>query len=185
MVDQVELEKIKLEAEGRKAEARYGFLKVVYGTTVVGVAAAFFPFASKYAESAFAERIEGARRNSEIAIAEREHDLALDRISQERQNEGRTYLESLSSEARSEKLGSRIIIAEFFSYLAPSEDERLQWAAFRDHLYSLQERLNDERAAILAVKNDENSSQTELEVSNVRLSQIEEIERPTVNLKTA
>ena len=72
----LELEKLKIDAELKKEEFRQGVRKVIYGTMIVGVAAALFPFAQKVAESFFAAHIEDIRRESKLEILKEENRLA-------------------------------------------------------------------------------------------------------------
>ncbi len=73
-----DLEKLKIEAEVKKEGYRQGVKKVIYGTMIVGVAAALFPFMQKVSESFFAAHIEEIRRQSEIDILTEKNRLEID-----------------------------------------------------------------------------------------------------------
>ncbi len=185
----VELEKFKIDAETKRQEYRHNVLKVMLGTMIVGVAAALFPFMQQLAESIFAERIETIKKDAAIAtlreknqlekqMEEWRHQLALNQEQFSQRTSNRQYMESLATEARSERIGKRIIIAEFFSFLAEDNERRTQWAAFRDHLYKLQLKLNDERTTLLTTRNDPSATEADRESAQERLDQIERLENP-------
>ncbi|MEE8454845.1 MAG: hypothetical protein V3R90_08870, partial [Limibaculum sp.] len=152
-----EIEKLKIDAELKKEEYRQGVRKVIYGTMIVGVAAALFPFAQKVAESAFAAHIETIKRESKLEVLKEENRLAQDLAAFEqrirRQQANREFLQSLAGEARSENLSKRIILAEFYSFLADKEEKK-NWKEFREHLYQVQRDLNAERETLQARATD-------------------------------
>ncbi|MEM6899814.1 MAG: hypothetical protein AAF583_08595 [Pseudomonadota bacterium] len=185
---ELELEKLRLDAqlrvEGMKSEVR----KVVFGTMIVGLAAAFFPFAQELAKSWFARSVEEIRKEAEFSILQEKNRLAKELETQKfelEQNQQaasdisarRDYLERLADEARSERIERQIITAEFFSFL--SEDKmRPQWEGFRDYLIAKQERLNTERAQLLATVNETATSPSERQSAVERLEQIERLQNP-------
>lgn len=187
--DEIRLEEIRLEHATRRAEISAGVRKVVYGTAVVGVAVAFFPFAQQFAQSVFAERIEKVKTEAEFEVLQEENRLKqllekqksdLEKLVAEAQRVGdeRNYLEGLASEARSESLERRIIIAEFFSFLASDQDRREHWTSFRDHLYGVQRSLNEEREVLISTTTEETTSQAEKDAAISRLEQIQRQENP-------
>lgn len=187
-----DIEKFRTDAEIRKLEISAGVRKVVYGTLVVGVAAAAFPFMEKFAEVFFSERIEKIQRESNFEIlreenrlaeqlAQREHQLKSQFQNSEMESRRITYLESLAGEARSDQLATRIVLAEFFSFLAVDPDERTRWEAFRIYLYDLQDRLNRERESAIAVLNNPKSTSAQIEAAIAQIRQINRQEDPTSN----
>lgn len=189
-----EIEKLKIDAELKKEEYRQGVRKVIYGTMVVGVAAALFPFAQKVAESVFAAKIEGIRSNSAIQILQEENRLAKDLADKQnalalsqlkfeqdigRQKANRVFLQSLATEARSEDLSKRITLAEFYSFLADGE-EREQWVKFRDHLYMLQTEFGVERAVLQAVITDPTASRAAQIWAQAQIARIDQLESPVI-----
>lgn len=165
-----EIEKLKIDAELKKEEYRHGVKKVIYGTMIVGVAAALFPFAQKVSEAVFAERIERIKRESEFKIFKDKQELV-------RIQANREFLQSLAGEARSENLSKRIILAEFYSFLA-DEGEKKNWEEFRDHLYQVQKDLNDERETLFASATDPGASAAALLAAQTRIDQINRLETP-------
>lgn len=185
---ELELEKLRLDAqlkiEGMRADVR----KVVFGTMIVGIAAAFFPFAQEISQSWFAHSVEEIRKDAEIAILQEQNRLAeqLERrkfeLEEDRQHATdiiarRDYLEQLAQEARSERIERQIITAEFFSFLGEPE-MRPQWEGFRDYLISKQERLNDERSTLLTAVNNVGASASDKAAAIERLQQIERLQNP-------
>jgi hypothetical protein len=108
----------EIESETKKFEAKEGVRKIIYGTCIVGIAAASFPFLQKSAELFFEARIQDARLVSE----------------QTRDRWG--LLEQLGREGRSEHIETRIRLAEFYSNLEPDEKYRELWCSFLQTLYS-------------------------------------------------
>ena len=185
----LELEKLKIDAETKREEFRQGVRKVIFGTMIVGVAVAFFPFAQKLAESVFAERMASIRTEAEFKILKEENDLAKQletrkhqlessQLEIKRRQDERVYLETLAEETRSKRIEDRIIIAEFFSFLEDDSDRRKRWLGFREHLYKLQENFNDERSALLAKESRSDLSSADLTTVRQRLDQINRLENP-------
>lgn len=184
-----EREKLRINAELEKERFRQNVLKVVYGTMIVGLAAAFFPFAQKFAEFVFTERIESIRKDAAIEtlkeknrleeqLEDAKHALKAKEQSLRQRNVHREYLETLASEARSERIEKRIIIAEFFSFLEGDEPQRKQWEKFRDYLYALQKRLNNETIGLIQTTRDPNLTSVARATAQRRLDQIERLENP-------
>jgi hypothetical protein len=67
---EVELEKVRLEAELRREQIRADVRKVVYGTMIVGIAVAAFPFFQEVARLAFTTQIEGIKTSAERDITQ-------------------------------------------------------------------------------------------------------------------
>jgi len=185
---ELELEKLRLDAqlrvEGMKADVR----KVVFGTMIVGLAVAFFPFAQELSNSWFARSVEEIRKEAEFAILQEKNRLAKELETQKFELEQsqqlasdisarREYLERLADEARSERIERQIIIAEFFSFLGEKE-MRTQWEGFRDYLITKQANLNSERSQLLAKVNEAETSTSERESAEERLRQIERLQNP-------
>lgn len=172
---QLEFEKLRADTQVRLRQSRNDVLKVVFGTMIVGIAAAFFPFAQELARSVFAERIEKIKTEGEynrLTLAqglEKTKQLSIDLVAR------RSYLESLAKEARSEIIEKQIVAAEFFSFLA-EPDMRKPWEDFRDYLTKKQERLNKERATLLADNNQ--ASPAERSSAQERLRQIDRLQNP-------
>ncbi|MDH5529286.1 MAG: hypothetical protein OEY05_04540 [Paracoccaceae bacterium] len=178
------LEEKRIDAELKKVESWHGVLKIVYGTMIVGVAAAVFPFASQFAQSFFAASIERQKGEVQLEIEAEKTKLEKEKLELERLLEVaksdrdsttayRDYLEKLAAEARSERIETRIVLAEFFTYMAETPDRRSQWKEFRDHLYETQQTLNSERATLISKANDPDTSNQERVVAERRLDQIE------------
>lgn len=138
-----ETERLRVYAALRREELRTGVRKVLYGTMVVGVAVAFFPFAQGLTEYVFAERraaieerkeiaIVTARLEQEAQIAERAHRLRS-------MSDTREFLEALAGEGRSDNIDRRIALAEFYAFLALDDAEREKWGAFLAHLRALRD----------------------------------------------
>jgi hypothetical protein len=172
---QLELERLRADTLVRLKQSRNDVLKVVFGTMIVGIAAAFFPFAQELARSVFAERIEKIKTDGEynrLSLAqglEKTKQLSIDLAAR------RSYLESLAKEARSEIIEKQIVAAEFFSFLA-EPDMRKPWEDFREYLTKKQERLNSERATLLA--GSIQASPAERSSAEERLRQIDRLQNP-------
>lgn len=127
-----DLERVKLEEETKRLGFKYDLRKVIYGTMIVGLAAAVFPFAQKWAELTFSSQIEQARQKVQVV------------------NERRVYLERLALEGRSNDIETRIRLAEFYSFLAGSDDgEKANWFDFREYLIGKQKELNAKKLELL------------------------------------
>ncbi|GEP59505.1 hypothetical protein [Reyranella soli] len=197
-----ELEKARLEAELQKEKIRADVRKVVYGTMIVGVAVAAFPFFQEVARSAFSERIEAikvqaqertldikakseqkvleTKNQYENQIAEKTHQLEQRKLSTTDVGNRRDYLEKLASEGRNERIEKRIIIAEFFSFLAETGD-RDQWVRFRDYLLLKQTRINEEKVTVAATAASDHSSDEARSAAIERLAQISAIQDPATD----
>ena len=167
----VELERIRANSKVKIAESRSKVLQVIFGTMIVGVAAAAFPFAQRLAEVSTQERIEQIKRDAQIEVLTKENTLKKELAkwnhelvtSQVRRN----FLNSLAHEARSENIGTRIILAEFFAHLGEEPDK---WETFLNYLIERQKLLNIERE-ILAGPDAARAN---------RLKQIERLESPNI-----
>lgn len=113
------------------------------------------------------------------ALENQRHTLANNAAKNDRLFQERKYLEGLAVEARSESIETRIIIAEFYSFLASDGEKRANWAEFRDHLYETQERLNEERAILKETESNSASTLAEIAVARARLEQILRQENPS------
>lgn len=166
--DELKVATLKFDHEFRLYEARMRVVRVVLGTMVVGIAAAAFPFASQYAQVVFQERIEQIKADAQINIDARANELELRRLergseidsarmSEESAREMRTFLNDLGSEGRSADIEARIRLAEYFSFVGGSENEREQWTAFREYLVKLAEERREERKRLREIELDENA----------------------------
>lgn len=149
-VDAKELKALELQAQievakAKTVEAQSGVKKVLFGTMIVGVSAAIFPFLSSYAEQ--------ITTRSTVAI--------------EDARASRSHLESLASEARSENLQTRMVLADFYRHVAPTKDERLRWEEFHIFLTEKQDEIRAKRVANISIVEGEN---TEEEVVSSRLA---------------
>lgn len=183
---QFELEKLKLEGQLRVEQMRQDVRKVVYGTMIVGVAAAFFPFAQQLASSLFAERIasittqaeyDRLREQNRLAeqLEEKKSSLETARQTATNISARRSYLEQLAGDARSERIERQIVVAEFFSFLA-EPDMQPQWTGFRDYLIKKQTSLNEERTKLLA--STSNAESADRKIATERLQQIDRLQNP-------
>ncbi len=162
--EELEIRKVELDAQTKKYEIRAGVWKVGLGTALVGIAAAFFPFAQQYATEYFAEKIEIMKQNAALNMAEREATVTGTTLN-------RKFLDSIAEEGRSKNLDDRIVLAEYYAYLSDQGDERTRWEGFLKHLYSLRE---EKRVAVVNAvtkATDETSTATEIAVAqaNARL----------------
>lgn len=175
----LDLEKLRIDAQLRVVQMRYDLLKVICGTMIVGLAAAVFPFAQEIAKSEYAQRIEDIKTHGEFARLREQNRLAetLAEAEQKRTDiqARRTYLEALAKEARSDRIETQIIAAEFFSFLG-EPDLKPHWESFRQYLVEKQEKLSKEKGILLARNSGGPSSAADAE----RLRQIERIQNPRV-----
>ena len=189
--DNIDLQKHRIDADLKKYEHEQSVRKIIYGTAIVGVATAFFPFAQKTAEYFYNTQITEIQTNSkkeieelktklqkELAtlkheLAEKQHDLETQRLDHKQRISEREYLEGLAPEARSQNIDKRINIAEFYSFLA-SKEARVQWAAFRDYLYKRQA---EDRKDIAKFSETVESKEATVAQKAAARKAIEEIER--------
>lgn len=136
--------RLNIDREIRILEIKAGIIKVVFGTSIVGVAAAFFPFAQETARAKFEHAI--STQNANIGQAQ----------------DNRDFLESLKHEARSRNLEERIILAEFYSHIPSDKGTRERWEKFlvmlteqRDAARKAELEENGARAALLKVTEEE------------------------------
>ncbi len=169
--DAARFRKLELESEieiakAKKAEAEAGVKKVIYGTMIVGISAAAFPFLSSYAEQMT------ARNATQLEISLAEQKIRIDDAIA-----SRTYLESLATEARSEDLQTRLVLADFYRHLAPTLDERERWAAFQADLVRKQDEITAQRVANANIPDSELTSAEAIE-SRLKLEAFERYEAP-------
>lgn len=126
--EKLEFRKQDLEAAARRQDMRAGIWKVVYGTCIVGIAAALFPAVQNWSQYYYDYRSELRR----IQIEENQSN-------QQRLIQDRAFLESLSDEGRNADLDKRIMLAEYYVFLSEDEAEKLRWNAFHDHLLGLRQ----------------------------------------------
>lgn len=176
----IELKKLELEADLKRFEISASVRKVIFGTFLVGVAAAAFPFASGLAQEFFGLRMAEQKNELEERIKQLEFDLAAKRQQLEERSASRVYLESLAAEARSENLQRRIVLADFYSYLAADEAERLRWSEFRKFLLGKQQDLGAEIAAAQVVQSDPDANLEDKTKAADTIRQAEEYRRPNL-----
>ncbi|MCF1459253.1 MAG: hypothetical protein LPH21_17425 [Shewanella sp.] len=162
--EELEIRKAEIDARTKRYELRSSVWKVGLGTALVGIAAAFFPFAQQYATEYFAVKIEVLKQEAASNIAERDAVVS-------GTNLNRKFLDSISEEGRSKNLDDRIVLAEYYAYLSDQGEERTRWKDFLKHLYSLREA---KRAAVVNAvtkATDESATPTEVAVAqaNARL----------------
>ncbi|MEP3783203.1 MULTISPECIES: hypothetical protein [Paracoccaceae] len=148
MDQKIELKKLELDLKTQKIEIDAEVRKVFYGTGLIAVIAAVFPFAQTYFTEYRETRLEIAKVTSLLEQKKEglleQKDTAIDRQT----GLNRVFLERVSSEGRSSDLESRIILAEYYFYLSADPDEQKRWKLFLDHLYDKRKLLRD--AIVLA-----------------------------------
>lgn len=177
-----ELERMRLDAETRKYEARQKVRQIVYGTMVVGLAAAAFPFAQKLAELTFQRDIEEIKQQTALVISGQEHTRELTKRSQE-------FLQSLGEEGRSEDITRRIRLAEFYKFLSNNEAERGQWTEYLAHLEEKRRNAEKDRVELAAIIEDPDSAETAVRAARQGIRSIDQYlepksEAPSVGLPT-
>ncbi|MDK2597429.1 hypothetical protein [Pseudoalteromonas obscura] len=159
--EEVDIEKAQIEAEIKRYEIRAGVWKVALGTALVGIAAAFFPFAQQYATVYFSVKIETMKQQAALDTALREAQLTGTTLN-------RKFLDSIAEEGRSSNLDERIVLAEYYAYLSDQGEERIRWEGFLKHLYDLREQ---KRAAVvdaITKATNEKSTATEIAVAQAQ-----------------
>lgn len=159
--EELEIQKTKIEAETRRYELRMGVWKVGLGTMVVGIAAAFFPFAQEFASAYFAKQTEEMKQKVASNIANREAAVNGTTLN-------RKFLGSLADEGRSKNLDDRIVLAEYYAYLSDQGEERTRWDTFLKHLYVLREEKRDAVVDAVKAATNEESTATEVAVSRAK-----------------
>lgn len=159
-LNETELKALELQAQievakAKTIEAQSGVKKVLFGTMIVGVSAAIFPFLSSYAEQ--------ITTRSTVAIEDA-------RVS-------RSHLESLASEARSEDLQTRMVLADFYRHVAPTKDERDRWQQFHIFLTDKQDEIRAERVASISIVEGK-STDEEVISSRLALEAFQRYEAP-------
>ena len=166
-----ELERMRLDSETRKYEARQKVRQIVFGTMVVGLAAAAFPFAQKLAELTFQRDIEEIKQQTTLAISGQEHVREVNKRSQE-------SLQSLGEEGRSEDITRRIRLAEFYKYLSKDEAERQQWSAYLTHLEDKRRDAEQSRVELAAIIENPESPDTEVRAARQGIRSIDQYLEP-------
>ncbi|WP_120499506.1 hypothetical protein [Roseovarius sp. EL26] len=166
----------------KKEEIRGSTLKVLLGTAIVGVAASLFPFLQGYAEAHFSKKIEETKAQSardlaaiqagsarELADIQSKLDKAQFDLQQSK--EDRSYLSTLAETGAGMDANRRIAMAEFYSFLATTDDSKADWTDFRKYLFG---RRQDELETLAKIEtntssNDENTDpdETETVISSV------------------
>lgn len=190
----IEVLKLQQEATLKREELQAEVKKVVYGTFLVGVAVALFPVISGWIEHRYNLRIEETRQVNQLALQENQLKLDLQKLVQEvdaaktkasfeTEQSDRAFFESIADETRSANLSDRITIAEFFTYLATTEEERVQWGLFRDRLQKLQTEFNQNRPELMRVIADPGSTESQVQEAIAQLRQIDERESGVASAK--
>ncbi|MEV8466482.1 hypothetical protein AB0T83_06770 [Fluviibacterium sp. DFM31] len=190
-MSELELKKLELDAaheaqvlehQTRRAEIAAGVRKVVYGTMIVGIVAAMFPFLIALAELFTTRSVEQIKADAEIRVVEEtnrlERELAAEKAGIERQKDTHSRLESLAKEGRSEDIAKRIVLAQYYSHLAVDDDDRKRWQAFLAYLVGLQgEEIAASNRAV-----DTGLSDAERGEALQDLARIQEITRPSPSI---
>lgn len=165
--DSTELRKYEIDANIKRQEIRAGIWKVLLGTSIVGVAAAGFPFAQQYAVSYFAHQKDRAA-----------WELEKERSEYERTTLNRDFLNSISGEGRSKYLEERIILAEYYKFLANDDEEKERWKDFWDYLIKLRKEAREaaKEAARLKAANTLRTATREAEEEAARLTAADEVD---------
>lgn len=182
-----ELVKLQTAAATRRDELQAEVKKVVYGTFLLGVAVAMFPVVSAWIEHRFNLRIEEVKQVNQLKLQENQLKLDLQKLVEEVEaaktkasfeatQSDRKFFEDISDETRSANLSDRITIAEFFTFLAGSDEERSHWKLFRDRLLELQNQFNQDRTRLVAVIASPRSTDAGIQEAAAKLSQIMERE---------
>ncbi len=183
----IEVLKLQHATEIRRAELQAEVKKVVYGTFLLGVAVALFPVISGWIEHRFNLRIEETKQVNQLALQQNQLNLDLQKLVQEVEaaktkasfestQSDRKFFEDIADEARSANLSDRITIAEFFTALATTREERDQWKLFRDRLLELQNEFNTDRAELMQIIADPAKTTSEVQEAVAQLRQIGERE---------
>lgn len=183
----IEVLKLQQATDIRRAELQAEVKKVVYGTFLLGVAVALFPVISGWIEHRFGLRIEETKQVNQLALQENQLKLDLQKLVQEVEaaktkasfestQSDRKFFEDIADEARSANLSDRITIAEFFTALATTKEERDQWKLFRDRLLELQSKFNTDRPELMKIIADPSSTELEIQEAIAQLRQIGERE---------
>ncbi len=155
----IELRRLEIEAETKRREITAGIWKIALGTMLVGIAAAAFPFLQTYATEYFAVQIQTMRQDAASKIKIREQATAETTLNRE-------FLASVAREGRSKNLEDRIILAEYYYYLANDGNERDRWDTFLKHLIGLREA--ERAAAVEAIKVATNPESTAMQIEIAR-----------------
>lgn len=182
-----EIRKLELSQafELKKEELRVGVRKVIYGSMIVGIAAAAFPFLSQFAESLFARDIAQIKREENFALLAEKNRLEEKTVQLEwdlqQSRDNRDFLQSLAKEGRSQDMETRIRLAEFYAFLA-EEGERAAWDAFKAHLYEIRERQNEEERRLEETLSGTDDAERARVVAEVQLQQIQRQRDPLPTL---
>ena len=183
----IEILKLQQVTEIRRAELETEVKKVIYGSLLLGVAVALFPVISGWIEHRFNLRIEEVKQVNHLKLQENQLQLDLQKLVEEVEaaktkasfeatQSDRKFFEDISDETRSANLSDRITIAEFFTFLASSDQERTHWKQFRDRLLELQTQFNADRTRLTAVIASPRSTDAGIQEATARLRQIFERE---------
>lgn len=162
---ELDIRRLQIEADLKRLEIRAGIWKVALGTMVVGIAAAAFPFLQTYATQYFSWRSAVLAKDAETRLQVFEQRTQTTTLN-------RDFLASVAKEGRSKNLEDRIILAEYYFYLANEGAERTRWKTFLDHLLTLR---GEERAAALKaveVATNPKSTAADIEIARERARQL-------------
>jgi len=149
-----EMRKIEVDREIRLLEIKAGVKKVVYGTTIVGVAAAFFPFAQQTAISLVSYL-------SSESTGKREA-----------KQKNQDFLESLRAKGSDPTLEERIKLAEFYSFLTSDTDGQKQWQEFLAYLQAQQKVQRDAEIEAVRVALDKASTAEQIATADAESKQL-------------
>jgi hypothetical protein len=127
----------------RRYEARLGLFKVIWGTAVVGVAAAAFPFASELAKT-YTDRW----KSQEQTALEREKlqlQIALEgaKLKLQKETARQQFIQTFANTGYNQDIELRMRFAEYFAFVADPLD-RPDWEAFRLKLEERREKIRGE-----------------------------------------
>ncbi len=187
LTNQIELRRLELEAEreikqleneARALESEAGIKKVIFGTMIVGIVAALFPFLSALAELSTTKQIERIKASAQLQIATEKNkldkELARTQAELQRKSDTHTRLESFANEGRAADIDKRIVLAQYYSHLTIDEEDRTRWVTFLKFLEDLK---SEERQAKLSLQRA--SSLEERTEARDKLRSIQSITRTT------
>lgn len=149
------------QKELRIFEIQAGVKKVIYGTAIVGVAAAFFPFAQQAATEWF-------KFSSAETIAQQ---TAIEST--------RAFLELVSDEGRSANIDERIVLAEYYKHLSLTEDEQSRWGDYLQILVKQRKEKREAEIASVTAENSPESSDLDVALAATKAEQLQQSANPS------
>ncbi len=142
-------------------EIKAGVKKVIYGTTIVGVAAAFFPFAQQASTEVF-KFLTAEKAAQQTAI-----------------ESTRAFLELVSDEGRSPNIDERIVLAEYYTHLSLTTDEQKRWGNYLKVLVDQRTEKRDAEIAFVKAENSPESSPEKIAVAATKAEQLRQSANPS------